>query len=138
MSNKNLNDLKNFGFEEAGEWYLSGDKLQYKLDDRFKNKRVIYAFVVEDEVKYIGICDSYNTTLQVRMDRYLKNLSETNRTNVRINEEIKKKLKLNHKVEIYALLPETKDKYEFNGISIDLIRGLEYPLIKKFNPEWNK
>ena len=35
-----------------------------------QSERVIYAYVVEDEVKYIGICDNAKTTLKRRMNRY--------------------------------------------------------------------
>ncbi|MGC9778578.1 MAG: hypothetical protein HZR80_04995 [Candidatus Heimdallarchaeota archaeon] len=41
-------------------------------------------------------------------------------------------------VEIYILIPDKSLIGDYNGIEIDLVFSLEYPLIDYFNPSWNK
>ncbi len=40
-------------------------------------------------------------------------------------------------VKVYALEPSEKCFYK-DTIEVDMIRGLEYPLIEKFNSSWNR
>jgi len=64
--------LSNYGFVEAGKWKLkknSTSGVTFKLHN-FEKERVVYAFVVEDKVKYVGVCGSTTTTLEKRMMRY--------------------------------------------------------------------
>jgi hypothetical protein len=45
-----LEALFSLGFELAGEWFLDDDQLKFELN-RYKNlRRVLYAFVTEDDV----------------------------------------------------------------------------------------
>ena len=83
--------IKSFGFEKIGEWRLdnSENKITFKLE-KFEKERVIYAFVVDREVKYIGVCNGNNTTLKDRMNRY--KYKQGGSTNKRINNEIKRYL----------------------------------------------
>jgi len=128
--------IKNLGFIKVGEWKLkvSGDKKDINFQLKmFEKERAIYAFVVDHEVKYIGICDSDNTTLKDRMRRY--KYKQGGSTNARINDEIKNCLLKQKQVEIFALKP--KEQYTYKSLNIDLIKGLENPLIKELDPEWN-
>ncbi len=95
--------------------------------------RVIYAFSVDSEVKYIGICESIYTTLKDRMSRYQGMIG--NGTNLKIALCIKDCLRHGKTVEILAWKPDTK--IEFKGLKIDLVKGLETPLIRSVKPEWN-
>jgi len=117
--------LESYGFIEVGEWHLSNGKIKPRLD-KLGDKRVVYAFVVDDEVKYVGICDSPETTLKDRMgsQRYNKNMPSL----------IKAVLEEKTVVKIFALVPE---EFEYKGLKADLVRGLEYPLIEQLNPKWN-
>lgn len=133
-----LNKLKKYGFKEVGEWYFYEkikSKINFKLNEDYKNKRVIYAFIVDNKVKYIGCCQKKNITLENRMKRYKSRTGKG--TNERVAKEIKKCVENNKAVKIFALEPKEKIRYK-NLLKIDLINGLEDPLISKFEPEWNK
>ncbi|AXI24947.1 hypothetical protein CFE53_01765 [Methanofervidicoccus sp. A16] len=128
-------DLRNYGFVKVGRWKLNENiksGIDFELMD-FKEERVIYAFVVDGETKYIGICESSKRTLEDRMIKF--KYSQGGGTNKRIADEIKKCLENGKTVEIFALKLELVVQYK--GLEVDLIRGLEYPLIEKLDPEWN-
>jgi len=129
-------NLSTYGFVPAGEWIKRAtvkSGIAYKLTT-FASNRVIYSFVVDDTPKYIGICEKDTTTLNDRMGRY-KNMQGAG-TNERISIEIKQALDQGNKVEIYALKPTIK--HDFVDLQVDLVKGLENPLIAKFKPEWNR
>jgi hypothetical protein len=128
--------LSAYGFVPAGEWIKRASvksgiapKLTALAPDR-----VVYSFVVDDIPKYIGICEKGTTTLEDRMGRY--KAQQGAGTNKRISVLIKQMLDQGQKVEIYALKPEAK--HTFGDLQVDLIKGLENPLIARFKPEWNR
>ena len=129
--------LSNFGFVEVGEWVTDKNSscgINFKLN-RYEDDRVLYAFVVEGEVKYVGICKSDSTTLKKRMKRYIQNRTLSNSTNTRIIEKIKECLEKKGKVKIFGLKPILPLTYQ--DLGIDLVAGLEIPLIKELNSPWN-
>lgn len=68
-------DLNNYGFVEVGKWELKESLksgITFNLHE-FKEYRVVYAFMIDDVVKYVGVCESNTTTLEDRMGTY-KNL----------------------------------------------------------------
>jgi hypothetical protein len=56
-------------------------------------------------------------------------------TNERVANKIKECLEQGKVVKIFALKPESTLLYK--GLNVDLIKGLENPLIEKLKPEWN-
>lgn len=65
---------------------------------------MIYAFVVKDEVKYIGICDRRN--LKQRMNSYKSGETEkAGSTNKKVLKLIKNELNKGEQVLIYAVEP---------------------------------
>lgn len=65
-------ELQALGFFEAGtcmldQGLMSGVRFHVAVS---KDARVIYAFAVDDQVKYIGVCDNSGTCLGHRMSRY--------------------------------------------------------------------
>jgi len=59
-------------------------------------------------------------------------------TNARVVKEIKGCLNskpVTKSVKIFALEPQVR-KYE--DLNVDLVKGLEYPLIERLKPDWNK
>jgi len=130
-------ELNNYGFSKVGEWGLEKNLksgITFKLD-KFMKERAIYAFVMNDETKYIGVCESSNTTLEDRMGRY-KSLQGAG-TNKRIAEKIRDCLKRERAVKIFALKPDLLLQFKYKDVNIDLVKGLENPLIEKLRPEWN-
>lgn len=139
MKSKGLKLLKKYGFKIVGEWEKSERNnksgITFNIDQKWKRKRVIYAFVINGEIKYIGICQSYNTTLEKRMERYRS--KQGGGTNSYIANKIKCSLDNKKKVEIHAVDPASK-KVKYYGLEVDLVKGLENPLIAKLKPKWNK
>jgi len=127
--------LAELGFRGVGECILDeGLKsgVRFRIG-KLQDERVIYAYTVDSEVKYIGICDSTTTTLKDRMGRYQGMIGAG--TNKRIAEAIKECLLEGQVVKILALKPDTE--LEFRGLKIDLVKGLENPVLNKVRPAWN-
>lgn len=137
VNGKINNKLSNYGFIIVGRWELTDDLKSgvrpVFFDTELIKKRVLYSFIINGDVKYIGICEASKTNLISRMKRYQSQTGGS--TNKRISEEIKKNLKSDDEVLIFACKPETKLNY--NKIKIDLIKGLENELISEFKPKWN-
>ena len=127
--------LAELGFREVGECTLNeGLKSGVRFGIReLRTERVIYAFTVDGAVKYIGVCDSTATTLGDRMRRYQGMMGAG--TNKRITEAIRGCLLKGHVAKILALRPDAE--MQFRGLEIDLVKGLENPLLTKVRPEWN-
>ena len=128
--------LVEYNFVEAGEWWLKPEVksgITFSLG-ALKEDRVLYAFVVGSELKYIGICEKYSTTLNDRMRRYQSQAGAG--TNERVARRIKAALESGGTVKIWALKPPTSMSYR--GLHVDLVKGLENPLIEMFAPPWNR
>lgn len=128
--------LYDYKFTRVGHWEKSRtvkSGVTFVLN-ALKRERVIYSFVINVEPKYIGICEKDTTTLCDRMNRY-KNQQGAG-TNERISNKIRDELDKGLQVEIYALKPNECIKYM--GVKLDLVKGLENPLILEFKPEWNR
>ena len=129
-------DLSTYGFSLAGEWIPRAtvkSGIAHKLT-ALASDRVVYSFVVDGTSKYIGICEKDTTTLEDRMGRYKARQGAG--TNERISIKIKQALDQGKNVEIYALKPTAN--HTFVDLPIDLVKGLENPLIARFKPEWNR
>jgi hypothetical protein len=127
--------LTAYGFIECGEWVLS-DRSRSGVDFRLhalKHERVIFAFVVNGEAKYLGICQGSEVMLRDRMDRF-KNLVGGG-TNERVAVEIRKLLDAGTRVKILGLDPPTM---QYKGLEVDLVSGLKSSLIQRVNPAWNR
>lgn len=134
-SSSGLTTLDHYGFLEAGRWMLKeGLKsgITFELYG-FEKARVVYAFVVDVEVKYVGVCSNSKTTLKDRMGRYKS--WQGGGANERIAKRIRKRLAQDEIVKIFALKPESSCQYR--GLIVDLVKGLENPLICELQPEWN-
>jgi len=127
--------LEKYGFRPAGSWrpHKVASGIGYQLD-AFVNDRVVYAFVVEDRVMYIGICDKDTTTLKSRMSRY--QTRQGSGTNERVAGQIRRCLTAGKAVRIYALRPDGEE-CRYKGLNVDLVRGLENPVIRALQPPWN-
>lgn len=127
--------LTEYGFVEAGEWLLS-DGLRSGIDFRLaalRHERVIFAFVVSGETKYLGICQGRDVTLRDRMGRF-KNLVGAG-TNERVALEIRKVLQAGRGVKILAFKPPV---VQYKRLEVDLVSGLKSSLIEAVNPAWNR
>jgi hypothetical protein len=128
-------NILEFGFKEVGECQLAENLtsgVRFVLND-LRDDRVIYAYTVNGEVKYIGVCDNTATTLKTRMSRYQAMIGAG--TNKRITEQIKAHLRNGDQVRVLAWKPDVQ--LTVKGLEVDLVKGLENPLIRALKPEWN-
>lgn len=123
--------LRDIGFEKAGCWRLVGGHLSFELSCHGSKRNILYAFVVDDEVKYIG---KTVRALRNRMYGY-KNPGESQSTNVKVHAYIKKTLREGDNVELFAL-PDN-GLLHFGPFHVNLAAGLEDSIISELNPEWN-
>lgn len=126
-----LQKLISLGFEQVGRWFWDGDDLNFELNQHQSEKDILYAFVVDGEVKYIG---KSVLTLHKRIYFY-KNCGPTQRTNIRVRDKLRTCLKNGSQVLIYAFVQKMPLMYQ--DIPINLAAGLEDNLIAKIQPEWN-
>lgn len=134
-SKSSLKELENIGFVEVGHWKLKSDD-ELSLGKNNKNnwgkKKILYAFVVGNKVKYVG---KSAPKLCKRMKLY-SNADNNQKTNTRIKKKILKKLKDKKEVKIYAFYSPSLCKI---GIfEVNWAAALEDSIIEKLKPAWNK
>lgn len=122
--------LKKTGFKLAGSWRLGGGCIIPDIHTFVNEKPVLYALIVNEKIKYIG---KTSRLLRQRMMMYRKP-GKTQKTNIRINKEIKKVLGGGGDVLIYALINNGK---EYKGFKLSLPAALEDSMIKMLDPDWN-
>ena len=123
--------LTDIGFQNAGHWKLNGDQLELELTCLSDAKNVLYAFVSNDEVKYIG---KTARALEKRLYGY-KYPGPTQSTNIKNNAHIKNILEAGEPVDIWVLADD--GHLSFGGYRISLAAGLEDSLISNLTPPWN-
>lgn len=138
---KTIKDLEKIGFQYAGKWFLpdNSNKISFELiNDVQLVEDVLYAFISNDIVKYVGITEK---TLKARMINYKSGHEENNSsgsTNKKVNQEIKRLLLKKIEVLIYCL--KGFAPCDFFGYRISLSTGIEKSLIQNFdenNNMWN-
>ena len=127
-----LEQLLSLGFEEVGHWFLEGDQVTFSLTKSSKEANILYSFVVNGEVKYVG---KSVLTLHKRMYFY-KQGGGSQKTNIRNRADINACLVKGQQVKIYVLVPDLQ--MEYKGMPINIAAGLEDNIILKLKPEWNK
>jgi hypothetical protein len=126
-----MNRLLNIGFKKTGYWYLENDCIKFQLDIMQNSKNILYAFICDGEVKYIG---KSTRTLKQRMNGY-QHPGPTQRTNILKNRNILNLLKEKKAVDIFVL-PDN-GLLHYGTFHVNLAAGLEDDLIRQINPEWN-
>jgi hypothetical protein len=126
-----VNRLIEIGFQQAGHWRLEDGKLVADLARLATQRNILYAFICDGEVKYIGKTAS---SLAGRMRGY-RNPAETQTTNIRNNSRILDTLAAGGTVDIYAL-PDN-GLLHYGAFHLNLAAGLEDDLIRVVNPQWN-
>ncbi|WP_207620210.1 GIY-YIG nuclease family protein [Oharaeibacter diazotrophicus] len=116
------------GFSRVGEWTLDGDRLT--LSGRAPAEVGVYAFILDDEVVYVGVTQN---GLQVRMEQYRRGHAGQ-KTNARVNALIREGLAAGHRVSAMTAVPAS---FDWNGLPVDGAAGLEAGLIRLIQPRWN-
>ena len=126
-----MNRLLEIGFEAAGHWILENDKLRCELTRHSMQKNILYAFVCDGDVKYVG---KTIRALKVRMAGY-KNPGKTQITNINNHRRIKELLSENVAIEIFAL-PDS-GLLHYGQFHLNLAAALEDDIIRVIDPDWN-
>ncbi|MGO9109252.1 MAG: GIY-YIG nuclease family protein [Thermoguttaceae bacterium] len=126
-----MNRLLEIGFEKVGQWLQKGDELTFELSSHESQRNILYAFVSDCEVKYVG---KTVRSLRERMCGY-KNPTQSQATNWSNNKRIKELLQSGEAVDIFAL-PDN-DLLHYGQFHVNLAAGLEDNIISKLNPVWN-
>jgi hypothetical protein len=127
-----MNRLLKIGFQKVGSWKIVNGNLINELTSSRDAKNILYAFVANQEIKYIG---KTTMPLHKRMYGYQKP-GPTQTTNIKNNKKIKDSLNLGENIDIFVLIdgnPQYHGKFKIN-----LAAGLEDELIKELNPDWNE
>lgn len=126
-----MNRLLEIGFEPAGHWTLENGKLKCELTRHSSQKNILYAFVCDGQVKYVG---KTIRALAVRMTGY-KTPGKTQTTNINNHRRIRELLGEDVAVEIFAL-PDT-GLLHYGQFHLNLAAALEDDIIRIIDPEWN-
>src|SRR5690606_5313180 len=126
-----MHRLLNIGFIPVGNWELNNDQLAYNLISNHATTNVLYSFISNGEIKYIG-----KTIMQLSQRMYgYQNPGPTQTTNIRVNGKIKELLQKEQPVDILILIDNGLLKY--GNYRINLAAGLEDTLIYEIETEWN-
>ena len=128
---KPLEQICNLGFELCGSWTRGDDgTLKLALDNVPDGRNVLYAFVVDETVAYVG------KTVQgvaKRMRGYRRpHASQT--TNVRVNSLILDQLET---IPVHIYVWACDGLMTYGGFRLDLAAGLENSIVHNIKPEWN-
>jgi hypothetical protein len=126
-----MNRLLEIGFVPVGHWILENDKLKCELTRHSSQKNILYAFVGDGQVKYVG---KTIRALAIRMSGY-KTPGKTQTTNINNHRRIKELLSLCVAVEILAL-PDN-GLLHYGQFHLNLAAALEDAIIRVVDPEWN-
>ncbi len=131
-------DLEQLGFLDEACWGIDADGALVDIgddkqdwEDDCKKPRALYAFCTGEEVLYIG---KTARTIKSRFSGY-KNPGESQQTNQRCHQEIRRLLKEGKAVRILVLTDPAKLSY--GGFAINLAAGLEDALVAEFQPRLN-
>ena len=117
------------GFLFIGEWILGNDGV-ISLGATIPTDAGVYAFVVDDIVKYVGLT---RRGLRHRLRRL--NASFTRRNSLaRVETLIAETLDSGRRVKVLIAAPDPQD---WQGLPIDTSAGLEAGLVAMMRPEWN-
>jgi hypothetical protein len=128
---RDMKSLLDIGFEDIGNWILIDDGIKFEIKKYSNTKNALYAFVVDENVKYVG---KTTNTLSKRLSGYQKP-GPTQSTNQSKNKKILQSLKDGQQVQIFA---RTDAQKLFVGeFHLNIAAGLEDSIIATLAPEWN-
>ena len=127
-----LSRILESGFVEVGRWEMCDGKLMCNLVKEQTSYNVLYAYIVGDEVLYVGKTTS---RLRDRMYQY-QNPGRSQRTNLRVNELLSKAVSDGKEIRVFVLLDLGDMNY--HGFHLNLGAGIEDSVISQLRPKWNK
>lgn len=123
--------LLQIGFEQVGSWRLREQELALELTRMNGHRNVLYAFVDNADVLYVG---KTTGTLENRMGGYLRpHISQ--RTNARNNLALMQLLRQDRAIDIYAWADP--GMHRIGDFHLNYAAGLEDSIIRALAPPWN-
>jgi hypothetical protein len=116
-----IENLKKLGFTEVGYWLRTSEGLECRYTAEFDAKRALFAYVLSDNVVYIGRQRKPNAAVPIGSGY--------------ISRAIRNALAHDKSVRIYALCDWTELEHE--GMPINIAAGIEDELIERMQPPWN-
>jgi len=113
-------ELSNLGFQQLSVWEIRNGKAKPKTTEWDDVSGWIYAFVAEDEVKYVGIA---TTILRSRFDGYSYQINDT------VGSKILALLRSGVEVQIWGTRRSMASKEQ--------LQPEESRLIAELSPQWN-
>jgi hypothetical protein len=126
-----LERLQEIGFRPVGSWTHADDCLACHLVEHGKSANVLYAFVSDGELLYVG---KTIQPLRMRMRGY-ERPGPGQSTNIRSNAKLKELIRAGHSVQILALPDNGLLKY--GGFHVNLAAGLEGSIVRELRPAWS-
>lgn len=126
-----MDELRKIGFSEIGRWANGPTGLEFTLARHKEASPALYAFVVDDQVMYVG---KTKRTLYQRMSNYLRG-SGTQVTNIRVRAEITRALDEGRQVVILGFVDDNPQR--LGPFKLNLAAALEDDIIDHLNPPWN-
>jgi hypothetical protein len=123
--------LFEIGFIRVGHWKIRDGQPFFELTRLMDEKRILYAFISDNEVKYIG---KSIQSLNGRMYGYQRP-GPTQKTNIKNLANIKAVLEQGKRVDIIAF--RDNSLLHYGPFQINMAAALEDDLIAKLRPEWN-
>jgi hypothetical protein len=123
--------LLQIGFEQVGSWRLRAQELALDLTKMNGHRNVLYAFVDNAEVLYVG---KTTGTLESRMGGYLRPHA-SQRTNMRNNLALLQLLRHDRAIDIYAWADP--GMHRIGEFHLNYAAGLEDSIIRTLAPPWN-
>jgi hypothetical protein len=127
-----MHRLIDIGFRPVGPWTAENGGIRPALTDLSDAENVLYAFVSNGEVLYVG---KTTQTLKARMYGY-QNPGPTQSTKINGNRLIAEMLKSGNPVQI-LVLPDN-GLLHFGIFHLNLAAGLEDSIVATVKPKWNQ
>lgn len=125
-----LERLRRIGFRPVGSWSHVGC-LKCQITEHADAANVLYAFVADDEILYVG---KTVQPLRARMRGY-ERPGPSQSTNSRSHEKLTELVLGGRSVQILAL-PDN-GLLTFGGFHVNLAAGLEDSIVRELRPLWN-
>ena len=121
-----MNRLLDIGFQCVGHWLLEDEKLVCQLDSLANLQNILYAFICNGEIKYVG-----KTGMKLRSRMYgYQNPGDSQKTNIRNHKLIMDALRNDYAIDIFAL-PD-HGLLHYGAFHMNMADGLERSLISTF------
>jgi len=135
-----LNELHHLGFVRSAACFLVGDRLRIDVLENSDARNILYAFVQNETIKYIGYT---RHTFSKRLRGY-QNPSAGQRTNLTVNAKLIASLSNDLAIDVYCF--SNPEPQFYRGTALDVAAALEIGLITQaaqyhnennLEPLWN-